>query len=95
MAGPILTVSTVTGTAAGRDRLRARHPQAVAEAMEGFAVATAAAQAGVVFGELRTIANPIGPRERAAWKIGDALAALTAAGPALAALASAVATVNR
>ncbi|MFE9190672.1 futalosine hydrolase [Micromonospora sp. NPDC007208] len=81
--GPVLTVSTVTGTTAGTDELRRRHPEAVAEAMEGYGVAVAAAQAGVPFAELRTISNPIGPRDRDAWRLREALAALTAAAPAL------------
>ncbi|MYR58501.1 hypothetical protein GTY54_20445, partial [Streptomyces sp. SID625] len=34
--GTVLTVSTVTGTAARAAALRARHPRALAEAMEGF-----------------------------------------------------------
>jgi futalosine hydrolase len=76
VAGPVLTVSTVTGTLAGTRDLTARHPDAVAEAMEGFGVATAATQAGLPFGELRTISNPVGPRDRAAWRIGDALEGL-------------------
>ncbi len=83
VAGPILTVSTVTGTAAGTAALQARHPEAVAEGMEGFGVATAAAGAGVPFAELRTISNRIGPRERSAWRIPAALAALTEVGRAL------------
>ncbi|MEC0173150.1 futalosine hydrolase, partial [Paenibacillus graminis] len=29
--------------------------------------------------ELRAISNPVGPRDRAAWKINEALDALTAA----------------
>ncbi|MEW2426698.1 futalosine hydrolase [Micromonospora sp. NPDC047644] len=82
-AGPVLTVSTVTGTTSGTDELRRRHPEAVAEAMEGYGVAVAAAQAGVPFAELRTISNPIGPRDRDAWRLREALAALTAAAPAL------------
>ncbi|MER7586694.1 futalosine hydrolase [Micromonospora sp. NPDC127501] len=82
-AGPVLTVSTVTGTPASTDELRRRHPEAVAEAMEGYGVAVAAAQAGVPFAELRTISNPIGPRDRDAWRLREALAALTAAAPAL------------
>ncbi|WP_330439593.1 futalosine hydrolase [Micromonospora sp. NBC_00821] len=82
-AGPVLTVSTVTGTTASTDELRRRHPEAVAEAMEGYGVAVAAAQAGVPFAELRTISNPIGPRDRDAWRLREALAALTAAAPAL------------
>ncbi|MEG3633162.1 futalosine hydrolase [Micromonospora palythoicola] len=81
--GPVLTVSTVTGTAASADELVRRHPEAVAEAMEGYGVAVAASQAGVPFAELRTISNPIGPRDRDAWRMRDALTALTAAAPAL------------
>ncbi|WBB47918.1 futalosine hydrolase [Verrucosispora sp. WMMA2044] len=81
--GPVLTVSTVTGTAASTDELVRRHPEAVAEAMEGYGVAVAASQAGVPFAELRTISNPIGPRDRDAWRMRDALTALTAAAPAL------------
>ena len=77
--GAVLTVSTVTGTAADTEALRQRHPDAVAEAMEGYGVAVAAAQAGVAFIELRTISNPVGPRDRDAWRMGEALAALTAA----------------
>ncbi|MEV4713427.1 futalosine hydrolase [Micromonospora sp. NPDC049374] len=81
--GPVLTVNTVTGTTAGTEELVRRHPEAVAEAMEGYGVAVAASQAGVPFVELRTISNPIGPRDRDAWRMRDALTALTAAAPAL------------
>ncbi|MFD5075556.1 futalosine hydrolase [Streptomyces sp. NPDC058371] len=77
--GTVLTVSTVTGTAARAAELRLRHPRALAEAMEGFAVAEAAAAHGVPVVELRAVSNPVGPRDRAAWRIGDALAALTEA----------------
>ncbi|MGY3514986.1 futalosine hydrolase [Micromonospora sp. PTRAS2] len=81
--GAVLTVSTVTGTAAGTAALADRHPDAVAEAMEGYGVAVAAAQAGVPFAELRTVSNPIGPRDRSAWRMREAFAALTAAAAAL------------
>ncbi|RKN31738.1 futalosine hydrolase [Micromonospora musae] len=81
--GPVLTVNTVTGTASSTELLARRHPEAVAEAMEGYGVAMAAAQAGLPFGELRTISNPVGPRDRAAWRMREALAALTEAAPAL------------
>ncbi|MFI6936733.1 futalosine hydrolase [Streptomyces sp. NPDC050287] len=77
-AGTVLTVSTVTGTTARATALRARHPRALAEAMEGFGVAEAAAAHGVPVLELRAVSNPVGPRDRAAWRIGDALTALTA-----------------
>jgi futalosine hydrolase len=29
--------------------------------------------------EIRTVSNAVGPRDRAAWRIGEALAALTTA----------------
>ncbi|MFF4032014.1 futalosine hydrolase [Streptomyces sviceus] len=76
-AGAVLTVSTVTGTAARASALRERHPTALAEAMEGFGVAEAAGAHGVPVLEIRAVSNPVGPRDRAAWRIGDALAALT------------------
>ncbi|MFI6621336.1 futalosine hydrolase [Streptomyces sp. NPDC050528] len=75
--GAVLTVSTVTGTAARATELRARHPRALAEAMEGFGVAEAAAAHGIPVLELRAVSNPVGPRDRTAWRIGDALAALS------------------
>ncbi|MFE0981239.1 futalosine hydrolase [Streptomyces rochei] len=76
-AGTVLTGSTVTGTAERAALLRARHPRALAEGMEGFGVAEAAAAHGVPVLELRAVSNPVGPRDRAAWRVGDALAALT------------------
>ncbi|MEU1480785.1 futalosine hydrolase [Streptomyces sp. NPDC005760] len=76
-AGAVLTVSTVTGTAARAAALRERHPTALAEAMEGFGVAEAAGAHGLPVLEVRAVSNPVGPRDRAAWRIGDALAALT------------------
>ncbi|MCX4489587.1 futalosine hydrolase [Streptomyces anulatus] len=78
-AGPVLTVSTVTGTAERAGALLAAHPGALAEAMEGFGVAEAAARAEVPVLELRAVSNAVGPRDRDAWRIGDALAALTEA----------------
>lgn len=45
--------------------------------MEGFGVAEAAAAHGIPVLELRAVSNPVGPRDRTAWRIGDALAALT------------------
>jgi futalosine hydrolase len=81
--GSILSVNTVTGTASSTEALRRRYPDAVAEGMEGFGVAAAAAGAGVPFAELRTISNPVGPRDRGAWRIPEALAALATAGRAL------------
>lgn len=84
--GDVLTLATVTGTASTADRLAARFPQAVAEAMEGYGVAVAAEGAGVPFAELRAISNPVGPRDRAAWRLADAFAALRSAAPVFSAL---------
>ncbi|MFD9689137.1 futalosine hydrolase [Kitasatospora sp. NPDC059088] len=83
VTGPVLTVSTVTGSTERAAALAARHPGAAAEAMEGFGVAEAAARFGVPAFELRTVSNPVGPRDRAAWRIGEALAALERAFAAL------------
>ena len=77
--GTVLTVATVTGSAQTADQLRTRHPDAVAEGMEGFGVAEAAARAGVPFGEVRAISNAVGPRDRSSWRLDLALSALRAA----------------
>ena len=82
VVGDILTLATVTGTAQTAAALQARHPEAVAEAMEGYGVACAARTAGVPFAELRTISNPVGPRDRAAWRLREAFSALTEASAA-------------
>jgi futalosine hydrolase len=79
VVGDILTMNTVTGTAQRVAGLIERHPAAVAESMEGYGVAVAAAQAEVPFAELRTISNAVGPRDREAWRIKEALEALTVA----------------
>lgn len=75
--GPVLTVSTVTGTEARAAELAARG--GYAEAMEGFGVAEAASRHGVPVAELRAISNQVGLREAAAWDIPGALAALRGA----------------
>ncbi|WP_330175157.1 futalosine hydrolase [Streptomyces sp. NBC_01498] len=76
---PVLTVSTVTGSAARTAELTMRHPRAAAEAMEGFGVAEAAAAYGVPVVEIRAVSNAVGPRDRSAWRIGQALEALRSA----------------
>jgi len=45
----------------------------------GDRVAEAAAAHRVPVLEIRAVSNPVGPRDRAAWRIGDALATLTEA----------------
>jgi futalosine hydrolase len=76
VAGPVLTVTTATGTARTALELAARVPGAAAEAMEGYGVAVAAREQGVPVLELRAISNMVGPRDRAAWRIDEALKAL-------------------
>lgn len=77
--GAVLSVSTVTGTAATAAELSARIPGAAAEAMEGYGVAIAAQQSSVPMLELRAISNPVGPRDRTAWRMKEALQALQTA----------------
>ncbi|WP_189057358.1 futalosine hydrolase [Deinococcus daejeonensis] len=73
--GPALTLSSVTGSAAQAQALEARHPGALCEGMEGAGVAQAALLAGVPALEVRGISNPVGPRDRSAWRLPEALAA--------------------
>ncbi|ASR46070.1 futalosine hydrolase [Paenibacillus kribbensis] len=79
VAGPILTVTTATGTSSTAEQLANRVPGAAAEAMEGYGVAVAANKLELPVMEIRTISNAVGPRDRAAWRIKEALQALEAA----------------
>ena len=74
--GTILTVATVTGTAATATELSERYPDAIAEGMEGAGIAAAATLHEVPFAEIRAISNLVGPRDRPSWRIPEALAAL-------------------
>lgn len=74
--GVIATVSTCSGTDALAREAAAR-TGAIAEAMEGAAVAHAAFRLGVPAGELRVISNTCGDRARQVWDIPGALSALT------------------
>ncbi len=78
VVGPVLTVSTVTGTASRAVELTGRH-RPVAEAMEGAGVLAAALAHGVPFGEIRAVSNPVGRRDRATWDLPRAFAALAGA----------------
>ena len=82
VTGPLLTVSTVTGTRARADLLAQRHG-AVAEAMEGWGVLVAAQLHGLPVGEVRTVSNVVEDRDTATWDVALALGALTAVGGAL------------
>ncbi len=78
--GTILTVATMTGTDARAFALAAAHPDAVAEAMEGYGVAWAATEHGVPWAEVRTVSNLIGRRDPSTWNFPAAFDAL---GPAV------------
>ncbi|MCJ8014854.1 futalosine hydrolase [Paenibacillus sp. KQZ6P-2] len=81
--GSILTVTTGTGSAEKTEALTTRISDAAAEGMEGFGVATAAKLWNLPVLELRTISNAVGPRDRLAWRMKEAFAALEAAGTIL------------
>lgn len=82
VAGPVLTVSTVTGTQERATLLGERHG-AVAEAMEGWGVVEAARPYGLPVLEVRTVSNLVGNRDTSAWDIPLALAALRRVGARL------------
>jgi futalosine hydrolase len=79
VVGTILTVQTGTGTDERAAELMRRHPAAVGEAMEGYGVAAAAELAELPFAEVRAVSNLVGKRDRDAWRLDLAFAALTAA----------------
>jgi futalosine hydrolase len=70
--GRIATVSVCAGTE--RLALERAATGAVAESMEGAAVAFAASLYGVAFAEVRGISNPCGPREGARFDLRTAVA---------------------
>ena len=83
-------MTTATGTDERAAELIRRHPDAVGEAMEGFGVAAAAELADLPFAEVRAVSNLVGPRDRDAWRLDLAFAALTAAARPIAELNHAV-----
>jgi futalosine hydrolase len=74
--GPVATVSTCSGTDALAEELQ-RRTGAVAEAMEGAAVAVAGSRLGVPVGEVRVVSNTTGDRARQVWKLAEALEGLS------------------
>jgi futalosine hydrolase len=77
VAGPFLTVSTVTGVRARGDELHRRFG-ALCESMEGAAAAHVCALHDVPFLEVRGVSNLVEDRNRGAWKIAEAAAAAQA-----------------
>lgn len=75
-AGPIATVSTCSGTDALAGIVMSR-TAALAEAMEGAAVALVARRLGLPMAELRVISNTTGSRARQRWDLKGAVARLS------------------
>lgn len=73
--GPMLTLNTVTGSIERAGQLAHLYPGALTEGMEGAGVAHAALLSGIPALEVRGVSNPVGPRDRSAWRIPEALAA--------------------
>jgi len=69
------TCSVCTGSASTAAN-RWRRTGASLESMEGAAWAMVCARAGVPFAQVRAVSNIAGPRDRAAWKIPQAMKAL-------------------
>jgi futalosine hydrolase len=77
--GPIATVSTCSGTDAAAHETAAR-TSAIAEAMEGAAIAHALqpiANTAHNFAELRVVSNTTGDRDKQTWDLPGSLAMLT------------------
>ena len=74
--GPIATVSTCSGTDALAQQVRTR-TGALAEGMEGAAIALIAHRLNLPFAEVRIISNTTGDRDRQTWDLPRALARLS------------------
>ncbi len=74
VAVPFVTVNTCTGNEAAANEMETRNGGGV-ENMEGAAIAHVAALYGVPVGEVRGISNPVGNRDRAAWRVKEAATA--------------------
>lgn len=74
-AGLLLTTCAASATPEQARVRRERFPDAQAEDMEGFAVATACALASVPLRIVRGISNVVGDRDPSHWRIPSALAA--------------------
>ena len=73
--GEVLSVAAAADGAPSAARRAARYPAALAEEMEGFAVAVAAGLFGVPLRIVRGASNLAGDRNHAEWRMAEALAA--------------------
>jgi futalosine hydrolase len=72
--GLLLTACAASDSSAQARERRARHPRALAEDMEGFAVAFACALAYVPCAIVRGASNTVGDRDPRHWRVAAALA---------------------
>lgn len=78
LAGQLLTCCSASASFDEARQRRGLFPQAVAEDMEGFAVAMACSLAHVPLQIVRGIANQVGHRDQRHWRIEEALEAAAA-----------------
>lgn len=71
-----ITVQTVHGNASSIEKLKIQHPEAQTESMEGAAVFYAGFMEKIPVIQLRSISNIVEPRNRASWKISEAIKVL-------------------
>jgi futalosine hydrolase len=84
VSGPILSVAAASGDGAHRDDRAARHPDALVEEMEGYAVALAARLCRVELTIVRGVSDLVGDRNPANWEVAKAMVTVRAALSALA-----------
>ncbi len=75
-AGPILSVAAASGDVPHRNDRAARHPDAIVEEMEGYAVALAARLCRVELTIIRGVSDLVGDRNPANWEVPRALSAV-------------------
>lgn len=73
LAVPGMTVNQVSGSAATIAKRTTRFPDVQVESMEGAAFFYACMQSGVEPLQLRAISNYVEPRNRDAWRMGEAI----------------------
>jgi futalosine hydrolase len=76
--GELLSVAEAAATREEAAARAGRHPLALAEEMEGFAVAVAASLFGVPLRIVRGASNLAGDRDHAGWRLAEALGAVRA-----------------
>jgi futalosine hydrolase len=79
VAAPILSVAAASGDVAHRDDRAVRHPDALCEEMEGYAVALAARLCRVDLTIIRGVSDLVGDRNPANWEVAKAMSAVRSA----------------